>query len=385
MKTLIKNVKIICEDQILTDYNLIIENNKIFDVIKNNVNEKVEKVIDGEGKYLSPGFIDIHNHGNSGFDAMDGTLEAIEGIGKFHLTSGVTTFLATTMTASFDRTKEVISNVVNYIEETGKKSDRAKCDGLYLEGPYFSVEKCGAQPKQYIKAPDMGELSDYVELGNGLVKIVALAPENENAIEATKYLVKNDIVVSGGHSNANYEDTMKVFNAGAREVTHMYNGMRAFSHRDPGIIGAAMLDNRIACEMICDGIHIHDAAMRLLYKIKGKDKIILISDAMRAAGLDDGEYDLGGQNVFVKGYEARLANGALAGSTLTLNRAVKNMINLVNVPLVEAVRMATLNPARQIGIDDKVGSIKTGKIADLILFDENINIEKVFVEGVEIE
>lgn len=384
MKTLIKNIKIISENKIIVGYNLVVENGKISKILKNDQSKQADKVVDGMGCYLSPGFIDIHNHGNNGFDVMDSTIEAINGMAKFHAKNGITSFLATTMTASFEKTKKAISNVVDYIENEDQTGSKAKCLGLYLEGPFFSKEKCGAQPKEYIKNPDMGELLEYLQIGKGLVKIVALAPELDGSVDATQYLVGNGVVVSCGHSNAKYTETMDVFTNGARQVIHMYNGMRAFSHREPGIIGAALVDKRVSCEMICDGIHLHDGAMRLVYEAKGKDRILLISDAMRATGLDDGTYDLGGQMVDVCGNEARLSNGALAGSTLTINRAVKNMIELVDVPVWEAVQMATINPARQLGIDKITGSIEVGKNADLVIFDEEINIQTVFINGVEI-
>lgn len=384
MKTLFKNVKIISKDKMINNHNLIVEDGIIKKIVKCDVLEQADVVIDGCGQFLSPGFVDLHNHGNNGFDAMDSTLEAIEGMAKFHIKNGVTSFAATTMTASFDETKKAITNVVEYMEKESQESNRAKCAGLYLEGPFFSLEKCGAQPKEYIKAPVIEELSEFIKTGKGLVKIVALAPERENAIEAVSFLAKNNIVVSCGHSNAKYDETIEAFNNGATQVTHMYNGMRAYSHREPGIIGAALVDKNVSCEMICDGIHLHNAAMRLVYEAKGSDKVILISDAMRATGLDDGEYDLGGQMVDVKGNEARLKDGTLAGSTLTLDRAVKNMTNLVDVPLIEAVQMATINPAKQLGIDDKVGSIEVGKVADLVIFDDEINVKKVFVNGIEV-
>jgi N-acetylglucosamine-6-phosphate deacetylase len=384
MKTLIKNSKIIGENKILIGHSLVIEDGKISKIIKNDVSEQADKVVDGKGCYLSPGFIDIHNHGNNGFDTMDSTIEAIDGMAKFHIKNGVTSFLATTMTASFVKTKKAISNVVDYIEKEEQTAGKAKCLGLYLEGPFFSTEKCGAQPKEYIKNPDMGELRAYLQIGKGLVRIVALAPELDGSIEATQYLVSNGVVVSCGHSNAKYTETMNVFTNGARQVTHMYNGMRAFSHREPGIIGAALVDKRVSCEMICDGIHLHNGAMRLVYEAKGKDHILLISDAMRATGLVDGTYDLGGQMVDVRGNEARLSDGALAGSTLTMNRAVKNMIKLVDIPVLEAVQMATINPARQLGMDKIAGSIEVGKNADLVIFDDDINIQTVFINGVEI-
>ncbi|MEA1974995.1 MAG: N-acetylglucosamine-6-phosphate deacetylase, partial [Bacillota bacterium] len=381
-KILFKNCKIIIENEILEGQSLIVDNGKISEILNCEADLSFTKIIDCENKYLSPGFIDLHNHGNSGFDAMDGTKEALEKIAKFHITNGVTSYLATTMTASSENTVNAIKNVVSYLEKD-IDSDEAELLGLYLEGPYFAMEKKGAQPGQYIKEGSIAEVKEYIKAGNGFIKIIALAPEIENANEITRYLVNNGITVSCGHTNATYDEAMITINNGASEATHIFNGMRAFSHREPGIVGACLLDQRVSCEMICDGIHLHSGAMEIVYRMKGKENIVLISDAMRATGLEDGEYDLGGQTVYVNGYEARLGDGVLAGSTLTLNRAVKNMIELVDVPLQEAVLMATLNPAKKIGVEKTKGSIAIGKDADLIIFDADINIEKAFLKGKE--
>ena len=380
-KTIIKNIKIICENEILTGHNVLIENGKIAGILKNKIAGNECKVIDGHGNYLSPGFIDIHNHGNSGFDVMDGNLKALKSIAEFHAKNGVTSFLGSTITASPTNTVKAIKNGVEYYNNSKNRFDKAKFLGLYLEGPFFSLKKKGAQPGEFIRDPNIDQLKEYIQAGNGLVKIVALAPELNGAIEAVQHLRNNNITVSAGHSNATYAETMTGIHNGITEATHVYNGMPGLHHREPGILGAVLLDNRVSCEMICDGIHLHNAAMQLVCRTKGKEKVILISDAMRATGLDNGEYDLGGQKVTVKGYEARLADGVLAGSTLTLNRAVKNMVEHVGVPLVDAVLMATLNPAKQIGIDHKLGSIAVGKNADLVIFDKDIKILQVFING----
>ena len=195
-----------------------------------------------------------------------------------------------------------------------------------MEGPYFNIKKKGAQPEIHIKNPDLQELKEYITCGNELIKIVALAPELPNSIDAIQYLTKENIVVSCGHSNSTFEEAINGIEAGITEATHLYNGMRSFSHREPGIIGAVLLDKKVSCEIICDGIHVHYGAIDLAYRLKGREGIILISDAMRATGLKDGKYDLGGQMVYVKGDEARLKEGTLAGSTLTLNKAVKNLV-----------------------------------------------------------
>lgn len=387
MKILIKNAKIITPYEILSNYSTSIENNKIINIEKSNSfeNADFDLVISADGKYLSPGFIDIHNHGNYGHDTMEATIEALDSMSSFHLKNGVTGFLPTTITAPPEGIKRAIKNVVEYIEiqKNRNENERVKSQvlGLYLEGPYFSEAKKGAQSLEYIKNPDIKELDEFISISNNNVKIVSLAPELKGATETISYLKAKGITISAGHSNATFEEAKAGVDRGITLTTHLYNGMRSFSHRDPAIIGAALIDERVACEMICDGIHIHPAAMELAVKMKGKDGIVLISDAVMAAGLEDGEYELGGKRVFVKNGEVRLPEGNLAGSTLTLNKAVYNMVNMVGIPLHDAVRMASLNPSRVIGLSNNKGSIEIGKDADLIIFDENINVFSVIVRG----
>ncbi len=381
MQLLIKNAKIITPYQVLEKHSLIIENDKIKDIIKDKAccESEFSDILDLNGKYLSPGFIDIHNHGNSGHDAMESTFEALDTMAGFHIKNGVIGFLATTMTASGEETEKAIKNAVNYMKR--KNPLKSQVLGLYLEGPYFSREKKGAQPAQYIKDPDIAELEGFINTAENNIKVVSLAPELTGASNAISFLKSYNITVSAGHTNSSYEEADKAIQRGVSQATHLYNGMRSFSHREPGIIGAVLTDERVRCEMICDGIHIHPSAMKLAVKMKGVEGVILISDAMMAAGLEDGEYFLGGQKVFVKGGAARLADGTLAGSTLTLDRAVYNMIHLAGIPLKDAVRMASLNPARAIGADDRKGSIEIGKDAHLIVFDDGIHISEVIMHG----
>lgn len=383
MKTLIKNAKIITPYEILEQNGLLIENGKIKDIKKLDKFKKTDfdKEIDASGNFLSSGFIDIHNHGNNGHDVMEGTFEALESMADFHIKNGVTGFVAATMTQSKEKTLKAITNVANYIEEQKDGSKRSQLLGLYLEGPYFSQEKKGSQPLEFIKNPDLEELKEFINNSRDNVKIVAIAPELPGASSAIQYLKSKDITVAAGHTNATYDQAKTGIDNGITQATHLYNGMRSFSHRDPGIIGAALTDERVYCEMICDGIHLHPAAIELAVDIKESNKIILISDAMMATGLEDGEYDLGGQKVFAKNGEARLVDGTLAGSTLTLNKAVYNIIHMANVSLKDAVRMASLNPSKTIGLEKTKGSIEIGKDADLIIFDKDINISTVIIDG----
>ncbi|AEE90666.1 N-acetylglucosamine-6-phosphate deacetylase [Tepidanaerobacter acetatoxydans Re1] len=385
MSLFIKSANIITPYEILYGFELAVEGTKIKHIAPAGTLEEggFDEIIDAKGNYLSPGFIDIHTHANSGHDTMDATFEALDAMARFHSKNGVTGFLATTMTASTADTKKAIKNVSDYMVQQKhgtldiSNNPQAEVLGLYLEGPYFSLAKKGAQSPEYLKNPDIDELVDLIKLSGNSIKVVALAPELPYAMEAVSFLHSQGITVSAGHSDASFEIAKNAFDHGATQVTHIFNGMKSFTHREPGIAGAALTDERVYCEMICDGIHLHPGAMRLVVNAKGKDKVILISDSMMAAGLQDGEYTLGGQKVIVKDRQARLIDGTLAGSTLTLNQAVYNMVKMVGVPLQDAVRMASLNPARAIGIDRYKGSIEIGKDADLIIFDEELNILNV--------
>lgn len=385
MKTLIKNGKVITPFGIKDNTNILIENGKISQIScsKEILNINNVNIIDAKGKYISPGFIDIHNHGNFGHDTMEGNFEAIDSMAKFHLRNGVTGFLATTNTASILVTKKIASQVADYIEKYNPDYSYPKAQvlGVYFEGPYFSMEKKGAQPAEFIKNPIPEEANELIQSARGYGKIFAIAPELEGSIETIKYLKSKGLTVSAGHSNATYDETILGIENGVTEVTHLYNGMRSFNHREPGIIGAALSDNRVSCEIICDGIHLHKAAVKIAVGLKGKNRIILISDAMMAAGLKEGVYQFGNQKVSVKNGAIKLEDGTLAGSTLTLNKAVYNMVHLYGVSLEDSVYMASFNPAKAIGMADTKGSIEIGKDADIIIFDDYIDVSCAIVNG----
>lgn len=371
----ITNGRVILKDKIVEKV-VVIDRDRIADIT--DTVPGLIKEIDARGMYVSPGFIEIHMHGRNGYDAMDASYEAINGISKALIGSGVTGFLATTMTMSEDNIKKAVRTV----GESIGKTQGAKLMGLHMEGPFISKEHKGAQPEGYIQKPSMEE---YMKLCDGfqdVVKLTTVAPEIEGAPEFIKQLSDMGTVVSMGHTNATYDEAMKGIEAGIKSSTHTYNGMRGLHHREPGALGA-VFDSDIFAELICDGGHVHFAALRTLLKIKGVGKSILITDSMRAAGMDEGVYDLGGQQVFVKNGQARLADGTIAGSTLTLDRAVYNAVKHFNVTLPEAVRMASYNPAALLGIDD-MGEIKKGNVADIILFDENIKIKGMYISGEKI-
>lgn len=377
MSTLFKNIKLITPHEVLHGYGVITSEGKItsIDLEQNLKTQSVGQIIDGRGMFLSPGFIDIHNHGNSGYDFMDATEEAIDNIGRFHLQNGVTSYLGTVLTQSYENMINAVKNIAEY----RNKDNSSQLLGVHLEGPFFSASKKGAQPEEFIKDPDMSFIKKLINISGNKLKMVSIAPEKEKALELISHLKENSITAAMAHSNATYEEAINGINHGATVATHLYNGMRSFTHREPGIVGTSLTDERVFCEIIYDRIHLHDAAVQIALKMKGPDKIILVSDAMRAAGLGDGDYELGGQKVTVKKGAARLEDGSLAGSTLNLRTAVCNMIKYLNVPIHEAVRMASLTPAEAIGIDKYKGSIEIGKDADLILFDDDMNIKAVII------
>lgn len=379
MRLLIKNARVITPYEILNDKSVIVEDGKIIDITSEEVSpEDFLEVIDAKSNYLSPGFIDIHNHGNSGYDFMDANFDAFDEISKFHLKNGVTSYLLTTITSKHEDLINVLNAGSEYIDSDMRYSNMV---GIYLEGPYFSKEKKGAQPEKYLKNPTIEEIDEFIKASNNHLKVVSIAPEMENSLNSIRYLKEKGIKVAMGHTNSTYDIARKAIDSGATIATHLYNGMRSFSHREPGIIGAALTDERVKCELIADMIHIHKAALKLAIDVKGFDSIILISDAMMAAGKADGMYKLGGQDVTVKEGKAILKDGTIAGSTLTLDRAVFNLVHHVGIKLSDAVRMASLSAAKAIGMDDRKGSIEIGKDADMIVFDEKLNILNTIVNG----
>lgn len=326
-----------------------------------------------------PGFIDQHIHGAGGSDGMDGTTQDIANIAKTIAAEGTTSFLVTTMTQSVENITKALQAVKEYRE--ANPADGARVVGVHLEGPFIAAKHKGAQPLEYVKEPDVQVFDAYNAASGNSIRIVTLAPEVEGAEEFVKHLTAQGIVSSIGHSGAKYPDVEKAVSLGASNVTHTYNAQSALHHREIGVVGSAMLLDELNCEVICDTIHVSVPAMRLLIKNKPLDKVSLITDAMRAKGLPDGESELGGQKVFVKDGEARLADGTLAGSVLRMNRAVQNMVQKVGVPLAQAVDYATINPARMLKIDDVTGSIQVGKNADFTVINSNFDVLLTIREG----
>ncbi|MBO4940301.1 MAG: N-acetylglucosamine-6-phosphate deacetylase [Clostridia bacterium] len=335
--------------------------------------DKTAEVIElPEGAIVLPGFIDQHIHGAGGSDGMDGTVEDIAIIAKTVAAEGTTSFLVTTMTQSPENITKAMQAVKAY--QAADSKEGARVAGIHLEGPFIAAAYKGAQPLEYVAAPDVAVFDAYNEASGNAIKVVSLAPEVEGAEELVKHLASKGIVASIGHTGAKFADIDNAVKAGACNVTHTYNAQTALHHREIGTVGSAMLIDELNCELIADTIHVSVPAMRLLVKNKPLDKLTLITDAMRAKGIPDGISELGGQTVYVKNGEARLEDGTLAGSVLRMNRAVQNMVEKVGVPFTQAVDYATINPAKNLHIDDEVGSIKVGKRADFTVINKDYDV-----------
>lgn len=373
MKAII-NGKIITKDGVVFGKNIIFDK-QIIDITDNIdlLNNPSMEVINAEGKFVSPGFIDLHIHGSGGKDAMDGDIEDIKVISNTIAKNGVTAFLPTTMTMDIATIYKALDTIREAMKE---QMPGAKVVGAHMEGPFINEKYKGAQAAEHILKPEFKLIEGYMDV----IKIITIAPEKDHNFEFINKVKNKNVVLSIGHSNATYEEAMDAINAGITHATHTFNAMTPLHHRKPGIVGAAFNSN-IVCELIADKIHVHPALFQFLVNVKGKDKVVLITDSMRAGCMKDGEYDLGGQKVIVKDNSARLEDGVLAGSVLTLNKAVNNIKNNTNLKINEVVNMVSLNPAREIKLDKNKGSLDINKDADIVIFDEEINIKTTIVEG----
>lgn len=373
---IIKNCNIIFKDKIEKG-SVLIKEGKIVKI--NPINLEDDNIIDAKGLYLSPGFIDVHIHGAGGYDTMDGTTDALNHISKVIMKHGTTSFLPTTMTVSIEEINKSLK-AIKCLKDG--ESEGANVLGAHLEGPFISPNAIGAQNPKHLFKPSIENYKKMTKSCEDAVISITLAPEVPGALELIEYLSKKGIVCSAGHTEATYEEMIESIKHGLSHSTHLYNAMTKFNHREPGVVGATF-DTDITTETISDGIHISYPALRIAYKIKTIDKVMLISDAMMACCMKDGKYALGGQDVYLKDGAARLESGALAGSVLTLDTAIRNVHKNCNIPLYEVVKMATYNPAKHCKVDHYKGLIKEGYDADLVLFDEDICIKKVFIKGEE--
>ncbi len=332
-----------------------------------------------DNSVVVPGFIDQHIHGAAGADAMDGTVEALSTIAQAVASEGTTSFLATTMTQSPKNILKAMDAVKVYIDSNF--SYGAKLLGIHLEGPFISNKHVGAQPPEYVATPDVDVFDNYYNASGKTIKIVSLAPEVDGAEQLIKHLDKLGVVASAGHTDAGYSDIESAIKCGLKNITHTYNAQKALHHREIGTVGSAMLFDELNAEAICDTIHLSVPAIKLLIKNKPHDKFTLITDSMRAKHLSDGISELGGQEVIVKNGEARLKNGALAGSILKMNDAIKNVVEKCGVKFTDAIDFATANPAKNLGLYNVIGSIAVGKNADFAVLDKDYNVRLTVRDG----
>ena len=386
--TVINNVTLVLSDSLKSGMALKMENGKITDIGPIGT-LSADTVIDGEGKYLAPGFIDIHVHGGGGHDFMDATVEATVGAMRAHMQHGTTTMVPTSLTSE-DFELEALFNSIRTVKASPEYENLPFVPGVHLEGPYVAPVMAGAQDPKYIKSPTPEDWRKIVKLADGEILIWTVAPELDGAIEMARELREEGILFSAGHSEAKYSDAVAAIEAGYTMATHLYSSMstiiRENGYRVPGLLEAALLHDEYAVEVIADGKHLPISLLQLIRKTKGLERIVLVTDAMRGAGMPDGEYLLGsltkGQLVSVFDGIAHMPDGiSFAGSVATTDRLVRVMTKQAGLPLWEAVKMMTANPAREIGIDHCKGSLDIGMDADLVLFDDDINVKSVFIGG----
>lgn len=375
MITCIKNVHIVKENEIIFG-SIEIESGKIKSIIKGDQ----EKQSESEFLYLVPGFIDLHIHGSNGHDAMDHhNKDSIKEMAKSLVQEGTTAFLPTTMTQSVENITKALSNIKAYHASQDKSA--SKVLGVHLEGPFINVLAAGAQPKECVVYPTIEQFDAYQTASGNLIKKVSLAPEVKNGLELIKHLKQTDVVASIAHTKALYQTVVEAISCGATSLTHTYNAMTPLHHRDVGVVGAALLHNELSSELIFDKIHVSVEAAKILLNAKGVDHLVLITDSMRAKWLEEGVSELGGQKVYIKNNEARLEDGTLAGSILKMIDGYKNLVNDLGLSLVEASKLASVNPAKELNVFDHMGSIDLGKEANFVLLDQSLNIRQTIIDG----
>jgi N-acetylglucosamine-6-phosphate deacetylase len=340
--------------------------------------------INARGKIVVPGFVDVHIHGAGGHDVMEGTQDALEAVAATVAAHGTTSLVATTVTASEIETCHSVAGIATYILRSWESAPRelsAEILGIHFEGPFISNTRRGVHPSKWIAAPSSEILGQILKKARGTAQIITLAPELPGALDLIAEARRAGLVISLGHTDATYEQAMAAIEAGATHAAHVYNAMRPFSHRETGVLGAVLTSPKVNAELIADGVHVDEAAMRILVEMKTSERVILVSDGISATGMPDGRYQLGKFEVKVSKGVARNAEGKLAGSTLTLDRALRNMVAL-GVPFPAALRMITANPARQIGLAARKGTLAVGADADLVLLNDKLEVSGVMTKGV---
>ena len=364
---IIKRGKVFQEDGNFLEQTLYVNDHRLVDKAEYQYDGEV---IDAEGLLVLPGLVDIHSHGAAGEDFSDGNPEGLKKILQYEKRCGITSYCPTSMTFPKERLRQIFASI-----KGAQTEDGATVVGINMEGPFLDPAKKGAHVEKWIAAPDVAFVRELNQDADGLVRLVTLAPNMDGAEEFIKEM-HEEVCISLGHTAADYDCASRAMKLGAHHVTHLYNAMQPFGHRAPGLIGAAMDDPECMVELICDGYHIHPSAIRAAFRLFGPERVILISDSMRATGMENGTYELGGQEVTVKDRKAVLKDGTLAGSATNLYGCMCKAIEF-GIPLEQAIMAATANPARSIGIFDRVGSIRIGKQADLLLVSENLELKRV--------
>ena len=394
---IIKNVKVYTEEKTFSDGIIYIKDG-VFDKIiisetspvnvdsLRNLEGDLDEVIDGQGSYAIPGLIDLHFHGCKGYDFCDGTKEAIAEIAKYEASIGVTAIAPATMTLPVEELERILAVAASYKKEAEESGTQgADLIGINMEGPFISPTKKGAQDERNIIPCDSDICQRFLDASEGLVKFVGIAPEcSEESVHFIQQM-KDKVHISLAHTNADYDTAMDAFQAGANHAVHLYNAMPSFTHRAPGVIGAVADNKHVNAELICDGVHIHPSVVRATFQMLGADRMILISDSMRATGMPDGRYTLGGLEVDVVGNRATLvSDGALAGSATNLLDCMRTVVKKMGIPLETAVACATMNPAKALGEYENYGSIMPGKKGNVVLLDSELNLKMVVKEWTEV-
>ena len=382
---IIKNIRVYGTDEQFHEGSVCISGERF--VSGEAAKDSADQILDGKGCYAIPGLLDVHFHGCLGLDVCDGTEEAVHTIARYEAESGITAICPATLTLPADELKAILANMADFRDrmERGEVPDGDRCAdivGINMEGPFISVVKKGAQNADYIIPCDAELAREFYEASGGLLKFIGLAPEDNPDFVGYINKVKEFTAVSLAHTNADYASAKKAFDAGARHAVHLFNAMSAFTHRDPGVVGAVSDSPHVSAEIITDGVHVHPAMVRTAFRFNGAERMIIISDSLRSTGMPDGDYVLGGQAIIKKGKYCRLAEGgALAGSVSNQFECMVNAVKEMEIPLETAVACSTIHPAKAIGMDDLYGTIEEGKYGDLVLLNEDLELMAVVKRG----
>ena len=378
-RRILRGARVVAPDAVWDQGHVVVEDDRIA-AAGPGPGPAVGEITDLGGRWLIPGLVDVHVHGGAGGAFTSPEAESHARAVVFHARNGTTSLLATTVTESPERLLDAVEGLAGSI---AAPAPGARIMGIHLEGPFISEAKCGAQNPKWIREPDVDELERLIDASNDTVRMIAVAPEQPGAEEVVRRAVEHGIVAAAGHSDATYDQLIESVGWGVRHCIHTFNAMRGLHHRDPGLVGGLLDVDDLTCEVIMDGHHVHPAAARLLHRVKGPDRLVLITDAISAAGLPDGTYELGDQLVDVDGGRAHLHDdvGALAGSTHTMGAALRNAVEWFAIDVPEAVRMASTTPARILGLGHEIGSIAEGHAADLVVLDDDLEVGATMVLG----